>query len=108
MVQESWGSTSGEAGSVLLNVVHTFDGKRRGASNDTRYSNPALDERIDRALATVDDAAREAQLRALVKDVMADQVIIPLFIYQNAWAMRRPLTYVPRTDELTLAIDVRR
>ncbi|MFT8244245.1 ABC transporter substrate-binding protein [Roseomonas sp. BN140053] len=109
MVQESWGSTSGEAGNLLLNVVHTYDAaRRRGASNDTRYSNPALDERINRALSTIDDAARERLIRDAVRDTTEDVAIIPLFLYKNSWATRRPLTYLPRSDDATLAMGVSR
>ncbi len=109
MVQESWGSTSGEGGNLLLNVIHGFDApRRRGASNDTRYSNPALDGRIDAALTTIDDADRERLVREATREATDDVAIIPLFLYKNAWAARRPITYVPRADEFTLATGVRR
>jgi peptide/nickel transport system substrate-binding protein len=107
VVQNSWGSTTAEAGSVLLNLVHSFDAtKRLGASNDTRYSNPALDAAIEDALSTMDPAQREAKLADAVSVSMRDLAFIPMIMFNNAWAARRPLTYEPRMDEATLAMSV--
>ncbi|MCI0754341.1 ABC transporter substrate-binding protein [Teichococcus vastitatis] len=109
MVQNSWGSTTGEAGSVLLNIVHSFDApKRLGASNDTRYSNPALDAKIEEALSTMDPAQRERRVAAAVAESLGDLALIPMVLFKNAWAARRPLTYEPRMDEQTLAMGVRK
>ncbi|EHL96905.1 ABC transporter, substrate-binding protein, family 5 [Acetobacteraceae bacterium AT-5844] len=109
LVQNSWGSTTAEAGSVLLNIIHTFDAPRRlGASNDTRYSNAALDKQIEEALSTMDDRQREQRLAAAVNVAMQDVAFVPLVMYKNAWAVRRPLNYVPRMDEATLAMGVGR
>jgi len=107
MVQNSWGSSSGEAGSALLNIVHSYDhDKRMGASNDTRYVNPALDKQIEEALSTMDPALREKRLAAAVAVAVKDLPLIPMIMYKNAWAVRRPLTYEARMDEQTLAMGV--
>lgn len=109
LVQNSWGSTTAEAGSVLLNIIHSFDAARRlGASNDTRYSNPALDKRIEEALTTMDAGEREKRMAAAVAAAMEDVAFIPMIMFKNAWATRRPLAYEPRMDEQTLAMSVRR
>ncbi|WP_367604161.1 ABC transporter substrate-binding protein [Teichococcus rhizosphaerae] len=109
MVQNSWGSTTGEAGSVLLNIVHSYDQPRRlGASNDTRYSNPKLDAQIEEALSTMDAAEREKRVAAAVAASVEDLALIPMILFKNAWAARRPLAYEPRMDEQTLAMGVRR
>jgi peptide/nickel transport system substrate-binding protein len=109
VVQNSWGSTTAEAGSVLLNLVHSYDApKRLGASNDTRYSNPALDARIEEALSTMDPALRETRLAEAVALAMQDVALIPMIMFNNACAARRPLTYEPRMDEATLAMSVGR
>ncbi|HWX47361.1 MAG TPA: ABC transporter substrate-binding protein [Roseomonas sp.] len=107
MVQNSWGSSNGEASSVLLNIVHSYDrDKRMGASNDTRYVNPALDRQIEEALTTMDPALREKRLAAAVAVAAKDLPLIPMILYKNAWAARRPLTYEARMDEQTLAMGV--
>jgi peptide/nickel transport system substrate-binding protein len=109
VVQNSWGSTTAEAGSVLLNIIHSFDAPRRlGASNDTRYTNPALDTQIEEALSTMDAGQREQRLSAAVAVAMQDVAFIPMIMYKNAWAVRRPLSYEPRMDEATLAMSVGR
>jgi peptide/nickel transport system substrate-binding protein len=109
VVQNSWGSTTAEAGSVLLNIIHSFDAPRRlGASNDTRYTNPALDTQIEEALSTMDAGQREQRLSAAVAVAMQDVAFIPMIMYKNAWAVRRPLSYEPRMDEATLAMGVGR
>ncbi|EFH09838.1 ABC transporter substrate-binding protein [Pseudoroseomonas cervicalis] len=109
MVQNSWGSTTGEAGSLLLNIIHSYDRERRlGASNDTRYVNEALDRQIEEALSTMDPALREQRIAAAVKVAVEDLGMIPMILYKTAWAARRPLVYEPRMDEQTLVMSVSR
>jgi peptide/nickel transport system substrate-binding protein len=103
-----WGSVTGEASYMLVNVFGTYDReRRRGASNSARYSNPALDTLAERAAATIDDEARERLLQEAVKMVSDDVVMIPLYQLVNSWATRRGLTYEARMDERTVAMGVR-
>ena len=103
-----WGSSSGESSNPLRALMATFDpAKGRGAVNRGRYSNPALDALIDRAVATADDAQREKLLQQATKLAMDDVALIPLHNQKNIWAMRSDLTYVPRADEASRAQDVR-
>jgi peptide/nickel transport system substrate-binding protein len=102
-----WGSGTGEASSPLKSLIATHDPDRgMGASNRGRYSNPEVDRLIDEALATVDDASREKLLQDATKMAMEDYAIIPLHFQVNTWGTRPGLTYVPRTDEYTLAMSV--
>jgi peptide/nickel transport system substrate-binding protein len=102
-----WGSTTGEASSPLRSLVATFSREKGfGASNRGRYSNRELDALLERALATVDDAARETLLQDATRLAMEDVGIIPLHIQKNVWATRRGFTHVARVDELTRAMDV--
>ncbi|MFZ6762760.1 ABC transporter substrate-binding protein [Pseudoroseomonas sp. WGS1072] len=104
-----WGSTTGEASYLLVNIIGTFDrDKRTGASNSGRYSNPELDAMTSRAASTIDDAKREKLLQEAVRYAMDEQAILPLFQLVNTWALRKGLTYVPRMDERTTAMGVRR
>ncbi len=103
-----WGSTTGEASYMMVNVLGTHDRDRRtGASNPGRYSNPELDALAARAAATLDDKAREALLQEGVKLAMDDLGIIPLYQLVNSWAVRKGLRYEPRMDERTIAMGVR-
>lgn len=102
-----WGAGSGEASSPLKSLIHTYDKERGfGASNRGRYSNPEVDTLIEEALATIDDAARQALLAEATEIAINDGAIIPLHYQVNTWGARKGLKYVPRTDEFTLATSV--
>jgi peptide/nickel transport system substrate-binding protein len=103
-----WGSVTGEASYMLVNIMGTFDRERRwGASNNSRHSNPELDRLTERATATLDDGARERLLQEAVAMVDRETSIIPLFQLVNFWATRRGVTYEPRMDERTTAMNAR-
>ncbi|WP_232478737.1 ABC transporter substrate-binding protein [Roseomonas rosulenta] len=104
-----WGSVTGEASYMLVNIFGTYDReRRRGASNSSRFSNAALDTLTEQAAATLDDERREAMLRDAVRMVTVEhQAMIPLFQLVNFWATRRGLTYEARMDERTTAMSVR-
>ncbi|WP_135467408.1 ABC transporter substrate-binding protein [Crenalkalicoccus roseus] len=103
-----WGSSTGEASYMLVNIFGTYDReKRRGAANNSRYSNPELDALTERAAATLDDEKREAMLREAVKMVTDETAFIPLFQLVNFWATRRGVVYEPRMDERTTAMSAR-
>ena len=57
---------------------------------------------------TPDDRAREELLRRATRIAVDDQALIPLHHQVHVWAMRADLAHVARTDEYTLAQDVRR
>ena len=99
-----WGARA-EAGNALINIMGTYDPKvSRGTFTFGRYSNPALDALADRALATLDDTAREELLIQAVEIAMAELPIIPLHTLINFWAARKGVVYEARANDLTLAI----
>lgn len=101
----AWGSPTGEASYLLVNLLATYDRERRmGANNAARYSNAALDGLTARATATIDDAAREALLREATRIAMEDVAFVPLFQFRNIWAHRATLAHEPRMDDYTLAM----
>ncbi len=98
-----WGAGSGEASSPLKSLLHTYDKSRGfGASNRGRYSNPEVDQLVEQALATVDDAKRQKLLAKATEVAVNDLGIIPLHYQVNTWASRKGLKYLARTDEQTL------
>ncbi len=98
-----WGAGSGEASSPLKSLLHTYDKSRGfGASNRGRYSNPKLDELLEKALATVNDKKRAALLAQATEVGIKDVGIIPLHYQVNTWAARKGIRYKARTDEGTL------
>ncbi|HEY4251128.1 MAG TPA: ABC transporter substrate-binding protein [Roseomonas sp.] len=104
----AWGSNSGEAGYALINVFGTIDrAQGTGAYNRSNYANRAIDQATARALATLDDAARERQLMAIVADLTADVPVIPLYQLTNVWVTRRGIAYEPSAHERNSAMQAR-
>lgn len=104
-----YGIVTGEPSSFMTFSLLTWDKERgRGAGNRGRYSNPRLDALHDEALATADPAKAEAVLRQATRDVVEDVGFIPLLHNLHSWAMRPDLAFPGRTDEYTLAQQVRR
>jgi peptide/nickel transport system substrate-binding protein len=103
-----WGSGTGEVSSPLRSLLATPNREKgMGPSNRGRYANPKVDELIEKALATIDDAARERLLQQASEVAIADYGLIPLYYQVNIWATRKGLTYTPRADEFSLAHMVR-
>jgi peptide/nickel transport system substrate-binding protein len=103
-----WGADTGEVSSPLRSLLATVNREAgMGGSNRGRYSNPKMDELLVQALATVDDGKREKLLQEASEVAIADMGLIPLHYQINVWAMRKGLTYAPRTDEYTLAQFIR-
>lgn len=99
-----WGADSGEVSSPLKALLATFNtDKGMGSANRGRYSNPKMDQVLEQALATVDDARRERLLQQAVEISMNDVGIIPTHFQVNTWAARKGISYTARTDERTYA-----
>jgi peptide/nickel transport system substrate-binding protein len=99
-----WSTGTGEASSSLKALLMTYNrDKGYGTANRGRYSNPKVDLMTEDALQTVDDARRAAFLQRATEIAIADTGVIPLHFQVNLWATRDGITYVPRTDEYTLA-----
>ena len=101
-----WGSFSGDL--ALRALVATPDASKGfGAFNWSGYSNPKVDELLERGFATVVEKRREELAREAMRVAMRDYAVIPLHHQVTTWAMRKPLVYAPRTDEFTFAHHVR-
>lgn len=98
---------TGEASGVLRPLLATFDAQKgAGSGNRGRYSNPEFDATLERALATVDDAERARLLQRATEIGIGDLGVIPVFYLVNTWAVRQGLSFAPRSDGYTLAINV--
>jgi peptide/nickel transport system substrate-binding protein len=104
-----WGASTGETSGSLRSLMGTFDkAKGSGAANRGRYSNPALDAKLQEALATVDDARRAALLAEASEIAFNDVAIIPSHYQTNVWASRKGFKVQARADEYTLATGISR
>jgi peptide/nickel transport system substrate-binding protein len=99
-----WSTGTGEASSSLKALLMTYNrDKGYGTANRGRYSNTKVDALTEDALQTVDDVKREAYLQRATELAIGDTGVVPLHFQVNLWAARDGITYVPRTDENTLA-----
>lgn len=103
----SWTGTLGA--NTLRALVTTYaPDKGWGAFNRQRYSNAALDALMDRAIATMDDAARNGFIADAERLVLQDVAVIPLVFTKSAWAMRAgQVEYTPSPLSRTQAMLAR-
>jgi len=104
MMVLGWGAGSGEASSPLKSLLATYDkSKGMGGANRGRHSDPKVDALIEKALATVDSAARGKILAEATEIAVGKNYgIIPIHYQLNTWASKAGYSYLPRTDEYTL------
>ena len=75
--------------------------KGLGTANRGRFSDPAIDATIERARETMDDGQRAALTQDVTRRAIRDETaLIPLYFQVNTWAMRKGISYEPRTDEI--------
>ena len=103
----AWGVNTGETSNPLKALLATRDAKAgMGASNNGQYSNPELDRRLQEALRSMDDAARNRLLAEASEIAFRDFAILPLHHEVSVWAARQGITYATRADQYTLAVGV--
>ncbi len=104
-----WASTDGDGSSFLDGITHTHDKEKGyGRYNRGRYSNPRVDELIEKAGVTIDPQERlgyltEAQRIALVEDMS----IIPLHFQVDLYASSQQVRFTPRTDSHMYVYDMK-
>jgi len=104
-----WGTVAGEATYTVSGTLETYNAATGGGNgNFGRYSNVYVDALSIRAKQTIDRDARLALLKEATRIGMEDYAYIPIHFQVNKWAMRAGLEHSPRTNERTLAWEVRR
>lgn len=99
-----WNAETGDLSNALRSLAATPSREKgMGGNNRGRYSNPAMDAKLDEASRTVDDKKREALLQDASKLVFGDYGLLPIQFEMSLWAMRKGLTYAARADQMTLA-----
>ncbi|MEO1105248.1 MAG: ABC transporter substrate-binding protein, partial [Pseudomonadota bacterium] len=107
LMMNGWGSLTGEASYILSSMVHTKDDDGSfGVFNHFDYSNPEIDALVKEALGTIDEDKRKALLEEAMGLTMNDLMAIPIVNLSAIWAGNsEKLTYRPRADEDTIAIN---
>lgn len=103
-----WAPDSAEASSPLRALIATKDPQKGLGNFNVGYSNKKVDELIERAVTTVQDAARERLLKDATRLAMQDVALIPLHHQATVWAMKRGIAYSGRADERTHAMGFTR
>jgi peptide/nickel transport system substrate-binding protein len=105
---DGWWADTGEASSSLRSIVASVNPATGwGVVNRGRYSNPSLDALLGRAMAEIDDRARDRLLQKASELAVADVAVVPLYYEVAVWAFRRDLAYAARADGFTLAAGAR-
>jgi peptide/nickel transport system substrate-binding protein len=103
-----WGTESGEQGSSMRSLLATRNPEKgMGVNNRGRYSNPGFDKVLEQALVTMDDKKREALIQQAAEIVMGDTGLIPIHYEVSTWATAKGFRYTPRTDQYTLATELK-
>ena len=105
-----WGAGSGEASSPLKALLHSYDkSKGLGAANRGRHSDADVDRLIQKALATVDSDARGKLLAEATEKAVGENFgVIPVHYQMNTWAAKKGYKYIPRTDERTIVMGLKK
>lgn len=108
LTMSGWGTLTGEANYTLSSLVHTNDPtKKLGAFNIRGYSNPEMDKLIEAAGVEMDAGKREQYLKDANALVASDRPNLSIASIVSAWGMKKTITIVPRSDEDTLAMNIR-
>jgi peptide/nickel transport system substrate-binding protein len=103
-----WGTLTGEAGYALSGFVHCKRPDTRwGPFNVSSYCNAELDALINTAMGTIDAEKRRALFQEANAKAVADFGQIPIVTLKAVWAGRNTLVFPPRSDEETLAFEIR-
>jgi peptide/nickel transport system substrate-binding protein len=101
-----WAPDTAEASSPLRALIATRNKDRGlGTFNSGGYSNAKVDQLIEAATATINDAQRDKLLQQATEAAMADYAIVPLHHQVNVWATRKNVRYTPRADERTYGFN---
>lgn len=101
-----WGSSaSGDSSHMLQSVVHSTNKAQKMGSWNPGYANPELDKTIESAVKIMDTKERDKALQETMALAMQDYGIIPLYTQVTVNAMKENVTYTPRADESTLAMN---
>ncbi|OCW59068.1 ABC transporter substrate-binding protein [Hoeflea olei] len=108
LTMSGWGTLTGEANYTLSSLVHTNDPELKlGAFNVRGYSNPEMDKLIEDAAVEMDSAKREKLLQDANLLVSTDRPNLSIASIISAWGMKKTITITPRSDEDTLAMNIR-
>jgi len=101
----------GDAIQVLVDFFHTPDAddytmRTLGMYNVGRYSDPELDELIDKANVTMNPKERLVYMQQALKMIHEDVAAIPLFTSEWGYAVNPNILFEPRPDDDIRAYEI--
>jgi peptide/nickel transport system substrate-binding protein len=102
-------AVSADASDVFDSKIHSRDmAAGYGDTNSNRYANPEVDALIESSATTMDMKQRREMLQSVMRAVMDDLPIIPLFVPFELYGVRRDLVWEPRRDGMLRLAEMSR
>jgi len=101
-----WACSSGDASDLYDACLHTKTASGYGQANHTGYSNPAVDRLIERSNQILDPKGRIAILHQIQNEVMEDMPLVPLYIRNRGYGVRKGIDFTPRQDARVKLIEI--
>jgi peptide/nickel transport system substrate-binding protein len=102
-----WGSDAAETLMFFRTwLMRTDRNSGVGTSNYGGWSNAEFDALANRAMTTMDDAARIDLLQQAGRVALDQMPVIPIQFESAVWAFRKGLSYPGRVDQTTMATEV--
>ena len=100
-------AVSADASDIFDSVAHSRDpGSGYGQNNSMDYSNPALDELIERSSTALDMFKRREMLQDAMRLLVDDRVYLGLYTVHELYGLRDGLDWTPRADGFFFAWEV--
>lgn len=101
-----WDCATGEASEFFEFALHT-PGRGYGGANYGGFSHRRLDEIVETNTAALDPRVRQGLLQEAASIAMEELPVLPLYVEDDIYAVRRGLRLSPRADNALRLADVR-
>jgi peptide/nickel transport system substrate-binding protein len=102
---DNWGCTTGDAAEFFENALHSRQpGGSFGRFNETGYANREVDQSIAEVTRLEGDERRDA-LQRMMRVVMEDDVLLPLYSDLDVYGLSRGQAWRPRADNSLRLVD---
>ncbi|OGE31906.1 hypothetical protein A2631_02165 [Candidatus Daviesbacteria bacterium RIFCSPHIGHO2_01_FULL_44_29] len=102
-----WSQENGDAGGAYATIIHTpSKDSGYGSFNVGKYSNPVIDDLIQKSDNTVDSVARLRILQEIAKLATDDVAVIPLHQQEDSFVVNRSFDWTPRRDNGIRAFEI--
>lgn len=93
---------------ATMDTMFRVKTKKFGKNNRGRFSDPALERRMDNAMATKDPEKRTKLFREISADAYSTYYILPLYYQQNVYGVSKRVAMNCRADERVYAFNIKK